>query len=366
MRSRPRRIVPPTTVHAAKKRAVGFTLVELLVVIAIIGILVALLLPAVQAAREAARRSSCLNNLRQVGLALVNYESAQGVFPEGHVSSDQFIDPITGVKSMASEAFSMYSWVTRILPYLEESAIYNDLDFEVPFYQQAIGGVENPYHLIFFETLKCPSDIDVEIINDFYGARGNYAGNAGIGYLWANDRTPDQCGNNNPLAALYPRGNHVDRCAGGTSSMIALGPFQINRPLRLAKASDGTSKTSAVSEIRVIEGRDTRGSLHFSPGVLYMHDATPNATQITLNGITSTWQERTRFCINEEDIAPCRQSDSDSWRGQWHHVARSPHPGGVNSMKLDTSVRFVSDDIDPVVWQAYATLNGEEVVGDLN
>ena len=342
----------------------AFTLVELLVVIAIIGILVALLLPAVQAARESARRSSCLNNLRQVGLALVNYESAQGAYPEGHVSIDQYVDPATGSLNTASEAFSAYSWVTRILPYLEESAIYSTIDFKVPFYLQINNGVENPYHHIFFDTLKCPSDIEVDLISEFYGARGNYAANAGIGFIWMNDRTPDQCENANPFAAVSTTGNHVERCPNGRSSLLFLGPFQVNRPLKISKVSDGTSKTVGISEIRLVEGQDTRGSLHFSAGVLYMHDVAPNATELTFNGVTSDWEDWTRFCVSEQDFAPCRNNDRQ-WRGRWHHVSRSSHPSGVNSMLLDQSVRFISDDVEAEVWQAYATIDGGEVVEPL-
>jgi prepilin-type N-terminal cleavage/methylation domain-containing protein/prepilin-type processing-associated H-X9-DG protein len=109
--------------------ASGFTLVELLVVIAIIGVLVALLLPAVQAAREAARRAQCVNNLKQIGLALLNFESAFGKFPAGRHGCDGSIEPeIPGCEDPASVERSAMSALVKILPYLEEQALYDVLD----------------------------------------------------------------------------------------------------------------------------------------------------------------------------------------------------------------------------------------------
>src|SRR5881628_2538177 len=109
--------------HAIADRRRGFTLVELLVVIAIIGILVALLLPAVQAAREAARRAQCTNNLKQLGLSVHNYESAQSSFPVGGVSTNNFGTWTTNVNNL--------SWRALVLPYMEGTNQANALNFNI-------------------------------------------------------------------------------------------------------------------------------------------------------------------------------------------------------------------------------------------
>ena len=119
----------------------------------------------------------------------------------------------------------------------------------------------------------------------------------------------------------------------------------------MSEFEDGTSKTAAVSEVRKVQGQDTRGVLHFGAGCLYMHDYPPNFVQLP---------DRSRYC-QPTDYAPCQVSDSE-WRGRWRHFARSAHPGGVNVMMADTSTRFISDSIDDATWQALATPKGAEVV----
>ena len=341
----------------------AFTLVELLVVIAIIGILIALLLPAVQAARESARRSSCLNNMRQVGLALMNYESTNGRLPEGARQR-------AGVSSNPTQ----FSWVTLIMQYIEEAAAHDQVDWNIPMRERVDSG--DLSHHIEFATFKCPSADDVGPVPDsidFYGARGNYAANAGIGWVYMDDADRFQCKYSNPFLGIlgndpYGSGlvdlpNHVSRCPGGKTSMIRLGAFQVNHGLRLAEATDGTSKTAAVSELLAVEGLDTRGTLHFPAGSLYMHDQAPNTTTAIINGTAGNWFDWTRYCEANNPNAPCRDNNKPGgWRGQYNHTARSLHSGGVNLVRLDASATFIADDIDLALWHAYCTPNGEEVV----
>jgi hypothetical protein len=129
----------------------------------------------------------------------------------------------------------------------------------------------------------------------------------------------------------------------------------VNKVRRTSEFEDGTSKTAAISELRNVEGVDTRGVLHFGAGVLYVHDFPPNYTGVV--------KERTRWCV-PVDYAPCQTSPND-WKGDWRHFARSAHPGGVNLMMVDTSVRFISEDISDVAWQAIATPKGSEIVDEI-
>ncbi|TWT78313.1 hypothetical protein Pla123a_11040 [Posidoniimonas polymericola] len=320
---------------AQSPRRTAFTLVELLVVIAIIGVLIALLLPAVQAAREAARRSSCQNNLRQIGLSVANYESSQKRLPIGAVQRfDVSADP------------TLYSWVTQVLQYVEEAAAYGQADWTVPLAERERN--DNKAHHIKFETFSCPSLEPVDIINDFYGARGSYGVNAGIGQVYMHNPDPKQrTAGVSPTPQKWP----FPPYASSTSSLGAIGTFMVNHGRKMGEITDGTSKTAMAAEIINVPGEDTRGALHYGAAVMYMHNAPPN-------DLASF--DFTRYCVTVPEQAPCRPTTSQ-WRGGWHQVARSNHVGGVNAIYADTSLHFVSDDIDLAVWQAIATVNGEEV-----
>ncbi len=183
--------------------------------------------------------------------------------------------------------------------------------------------------------------------------RGNYAANVGIGTVWLND----------PFWMQNSRGNRPHVLAKRIKNYLGVlerptlwkfGPFRINEGVKLRQITDGLSKTAGISELRKVPGDDTRGVLHYGAGVLYMHDDTPNPSV----------HDNTRFCNQNEAerLGVFCAQNIDTWRGAWKHHARSSHTGGVNSMFLDCSVRFMTDSIDKTAWQAMGSYAGREVV----
>lgn len=207
-----------------RKKHPGFTLVELLVVIAIIGILVALLLPAVQAAREAARRMSCTNNAKQVGLALHNYHDVYHSFPKivwGYPDRPQ-----NEIGTLPAPYH--HTWVTAILPYMEQQTLYDTIDFRLPAWGQ-------PHVGTLISTLRCPSDNTYSEVSETHGlAWTNYAGSEG--YHWW------------PTAYFGPPRPGFDR-VGDVSGLFAPG----KKWRAISNMTDGTSNTVIVAE------RDTLG-----------------------------------------------------------------------------------------------------------
>jgi len=293
----------------------GFTLVELLVVIAIIGILVSLLLPAVQSAREAARRMQCSNNLKNWGLAFHNYATANKVFPAGVIrgasattSSDGSAGP-NGINRRQT-------FVPSLWPQLEQQALADKYNFNYSFYA--------PVNKISVEAQPsfyfCPSDRTGYWKGDIYTrSRGNYVLNWGNG--------PYQQNNSGYL----------------------LSAFGANRWTSHADIRDGLSQTVFMAEViqsSVDTDFDFRGD--------FINDDISCAQFMTVN-TPNTGVDQT-VCVNLTKPSPCISTQSDT-----RVSARSRHPGGVMVVLGDGSVRMVSDSVDITIWRAAGTIAGNEV-----
>jgi len=302
-------------VFHSKQRS-AFTLVELLVVIAIIGVLVALLLPAVQAAREAARRGSCQNQLKQIGLALQNYHDTHLTFPTGHVMAPNC-------------STQRISWAGLILPQIEEENLYEQYDLNSNWWAPGNQGVRD----VEVAAFVCPSDITVPIFNSThnFGFRGNYAANVGVGTYQRN-----QC--SSPAAQ---------------TGLTVKGPFVMNSKTRFRDITDGTSTTVAVAEIRRVAADDSRGALFADAGSnLYAHDFTPNTLSADITERCVSQPEKGMACTSNGAGGPHRMS------------AKSLHPGGAQVVFFDGSTHFVSETIAIGTWRALGSMSGGEVVGE--
>lgn len=326
------------SLHKRGPRRSAFTLVELLVVIAIIGMLVALLLPAVQSAREAARRAQCQNNIKNVALAVLTYESALKTTPQG-MTFPKYLESQIGSLSVFNA-----NWIITVLPYLEEQPLYDSFNLQRPINDPATPLANNRNYNsrgAQIAVLLCPSDPNNRI--KYEGAigsphrgnwgRGNYAGNAGGAFLYRGCDPPDIC-------AYGPdsEGWKNEKLRG------VMGP---NTSVLLRRIIDGTSKTILVGEIRTgLTERDARGVWamgHAGASLLAMYgsggDANgPNACYLYSDDVYSD------VCSTSGAIDQCM----DCWGSTLFAQAtvRSTHPGGAHVAMCDGSVTFVIDDIE--------------------
>jgi prepilin-type processing-associated H-X9-DG protein len=316
------------------------------VVITIIGILIALLLPAVQAAREAARRMQCSTNQSEVGKALANFETSDGQFPAGAMGWNA-----------AHTNWMGYTAFLQILPFMEQGALYDQFD-------KMARWCDGRNRLLIgthVATYICPSGNAAGhsltfVPADYIYARSNFALCYGRQYMFPPPPAP------HPQAFSAPRD-----C--GDNTMAERGAFRINVGRRASDFTDGMSQTIAVSE--TIEGVgdvvdaagrwDLRGCWGYPfGGHYYTHFATPNSR-------LSPDLLRPDYC---PDVAmtgvmnPCTRlgagQDTDALA---LIAARSMHPGGVNCLFGDGHVEFITDGIDLPTWQALSTISNGEVIG---
>jgi prepilin-type N-terminal cleavage/methylation domain-containing protein/prepilin-type processing-associated H-X9-DG protein len=294
----------------------GFTLIELLVVIAIIAVLLGLLLPAVQKVREAAARMSCTNNLKQIGLALHNYESAQGQLPPGFVSRTNSVN--------GDGLGSGWGWAAHILPQMEQDNLFRQIDLKQDILVSA-HAVPRVRKLAMF---RCPSD------------------------PVPNGDTFQVVSESGPLATVA-FANYV--AMGGTVEVTGFpdtntGVFLRNSKFRLLDITDGTSNTICVTE---------RGSKQ-SPMTTWV-GAVTGSINPPLNPGLDEEGPPTLILTQTGELEEGRTPNNP-----YQHVEDSSsfHTGGVNAVFGDGSVRFIRNSISPATWVGIGTRNGGEVLGD--
>jgi prepilin-type N-terminal cleavage/methylation domain-containing protein/prepilin-type processing-associated H-X9-DG protein len=330
----------------------GFTLIELLVVIAIISVLIALLLPAVQAAREAARRIQCSNNLKQMGLALHNYESIAGVFPPSNI--------VQGANNTVTWAggFSVHA---RLMPFMEQGVAFNAINFMF----NHLGAPNTTVVTMAVSSFTCPSDIYKDQRTQFPPFTGinatasvtSYGINAGDWFIWNGFNAPD-----------------------------ARNAFLVNKSRRLAEFVDGTSNTLLATDVKVYNPLCGPFS-PVPPGMTPTTIPTPYTDPFTVAPAYAScvpgkghtfWADGNSHETSMTTAWPPNKQISNGIGGNELDyetalivrggptyaalTARSYHPGGVNALLGDGSVRFVKSTVDGMVWRGLGTVAGAEVL----
>ncbi len=342
------------------RRRFGFTLIELLVVIAIIGVLISLLLPAVQKVREAANRTECLNNLKQIGLALHNYHDTHKSLPFG--KGPNYVKSRPG-----SAAYARWSAHSQLLPYIEQDNLYRSIDFTFPPETPGMGGVipfmpafQNPNRenaaacRTVVKTFLCPSDATQVSIADWPGVN-NYFANQSTWLCDLSEKQPSTIAPNElPTGVMY----YLSK-------------------VRLTDIIDGTSNTAFFSERIRGGGFPNPRTDMFTMMNQTSLDATYQActsldptTAVPLTSVEgASWVMGEMCCTTYNHVSPpnTKTCAGMGFPGNMSNMAMqvppsSFHPNIVNVLLGDGSVRPVTNDIDLITWRALGTRNGQEVI----
>jgi prepilin-type N-terminal cleavage/methylation domain-containing protein len=313
----------------------GFTLIELLVVIALLGVLLALLLPAVQSAREAARRTQCLGNLKQIALAMHQYHNVHSVLPPG------------------KKGCCWGTWLVYVLPHLEQQPLFNawnscginsagvpasyDLDLRY------FGATNVTVTSTRLNVYLCPSDATNAPIT---------AALNGIPYACTSQNYAANFGNTTVLQADY------QGIPFGGAPLVDIGsPLgDYNQPARatvgFSAISDGLSNTMLLSEVIVGQGQDLRGFSWWGDAATFEAFSTPNSSfpDVLFSPL---------YCINQSPNPPCTSATTALPE---MYAARSRHAGGVHAAMVSGSAQFIKDTVQLPVWRMLSTAAGSEVI----
>ncbi len=323
---------PPSNSTALR---LGFTLVELLVVIAIIGVLMGLLLPAVQQARAAAYRISSANQLKQIGLAIINYETTRGRYPSGYTTDPVRFSPDPGTL----DAGPGWGWGTQILPYLEQSTVYDRLDLRLPCWAPE-NAVAVSTKISSFLSAGADGSLEAIEVTDSSGAtvaifgRSHYLANVGQDEPW---------GYSPPVADWRQ-----------IPSSRFMGPFYRNSRVRAAEVLDGLSNTVFIGEHTSISDKTWVGVV---PGT--------ESCPVDLNRFPFTeCDEAATYVLAHSGPAITEPGIVHPPGFPTAHVCQFFSPwSGANILFGDGSVRFVSNDVNPDVWAAASSMAGGEAIG---
>ncbi|MEL7496575.1 MAG: DUF1559 domain-containing protein [Planctomycetota bacterium] len=352
-------------------KRLGFTLVELLVVIAIIGILVGMLLPAVQQVREAARRIQCANHLRQLGLAMQNYESAHFHFPagfsstptnNGSVSPGEYVDPVTWNASPG------WGWGAILLPFIEGNTIYERIDFRSAIWDSnhrdliqlqptvflcpSVSGDTEPFVVVEENRAPYSPDGNAPLVL----GRSHYIASHGQESAWGPEAGSALTGT--VFTDIYTSTTTTVQIYGDVSR-VADGPFYRNSKTRISQITDGTTNTIFLGEhssklsdktwVGVVPG----AKIH--PNFTSPENGPDGAATMVLfhMGPSGGELDITGFPIIHPVNFPT------------YHVGQmfSEHPGGGNVAMGDGSVHFISETIDLLIWAELSSVGEGEVVG---